>query len=88
MNGKVAWQFAAHDGALSRCDSMEDSDIQALLSEGPQGLAWKFNLPASEKWEVLSRLDEHNLNEFSLYGSEEGLMKTLAVRELHLRAQS
>lgn len=63
---------------------MEDSDLRTLLSEGPQGLAWKFNLPASEKWKVLKYLDALNINGFSLYGSEEGLMKTLAIREMHL----
>ncbi len=80
MNGNGAWQFAAHDGALSRCDSMEDSDLHTLLSEGPQGLAWKFNLPASEKWEVLSHLDEHNLNGFTLFGTKDEFVKTLAMR--------
>lgn len=40
MKRNGTWQFAAHDGALSRCDSMEDSDLHALLSECPQGLAW------------------------------------------------
>lgn len=48
------------------------------------GLGLEFNLPTSEKWKVLKYLDAHNINGFSLYGSEEGLMKTLVIREMHL----
>jgi len=47
-----------------------------------QDLLWKFNLPCSEKTKVLKLLDAHNLNAFSLFGSTESLMKTLAFREI------
>lgn len=47
-----------------------------------QDLLWKFNLPASERSKVLRALDAHNLNAFSLFGSTESLMKTLALREI------
>lgn len=83
-----AWQFASHDSALTRCDGMTDNELKASLADGSQDLAWKFNLPASEKWNVLRYLDDHNINGFSLYGSEESLMKTVAIREMHLGSRS
>jgi len=46
-----------------------------------QGKFRKFNIPATEGPKVLRLLDEYNLNASSLFGSEEGLMKTLSFRE-------
>jgi len=37
---------------------------------------------------VLKILDSYNLNAFSLFGSEESLMETLAARELDLRGEA
>ena len=42
---------------------------------------WRFAIPAGERRKVLKLLDEHNLNAFSLFGSEESMMETLAARE-------
>ena len=50
-----------------------------------QGNYRKFNLPSSERMTVLRLLDESNLNEASLFESEEGLMQTLALREFDFR---
>jgi hypothetical protein len=47
-----------------------------------QDLLWKFNIPCGERTKVLRLLDAHNLNAFSLFGSTESLMKTLALREI------
>jgi hypothetical protein len=46
---------------------------------------FKIILPSSERFEVLSYLDSVNINAFSLFGSEENLMATLALREFYLR---
>lgn len=53
-----------------------------------QGIFWKFNIPSTERLKVLRLLDEYNLNELSLFESEEALMKTMALRELHFRAEA
>jgi hypothetical protein len=50
-----------------------------------QDQLWKFTMPATERRRVLRLLDAYNLNEFSLFQSEESLLKTIAVRELDLR---
>jgi len=65
------WRFASYDSAFDK-------------SPHQQGTLWKLTLPASGRDEVLSELEEYNLNAFSLFGSEESLMETLAIRELRL----
>lgn len=45
----------------------------------------KITLPKSEKNKILAKLDQFNLNLHTLYGSEESLMTTLALREFHLK---
>jgi len=49
-----------------------------------QDFLWKFTLPATERPKVLKYLDEVNLNSFSLFNSEEGLMDTMAIRAFHM----
>jgi hypothetical protein len=62
------WQFESYD---------------SVFEKGPrqQAFCWKFTIPVMERQKVLALLDEHNLNAFSLFGSEESLMETLATRE-------
>jgi hypothetical protein len=50
-----------------------------------QDVRWIYSLPASEREKVLRDLDRFNLNAFSLFGSEESLMQTVAMRELTFR---
>lgn len=56
----------------------------SVFDDGPhqQGFCWKLTIPARERAKVLRLLDAHNLIAFSLFGSEESLMETLAIREL------
>jgi len=55
------------------------------LGEAQQDVLWKIVIPASERKKVLSLLDRFNLNAYSLFGSEESLMETLAMREVDLK---
>jgi len=48
----------------------------------PQDLLWRFTLPTKERSVVLRHLDKYNLNAFSLLGSDESLMETVAFRVL------
>ncbi len=48
-----------------------------------QGCCWKFTLPVTERIKVLRVLDKYNLNAFSLFGSEDSVMATLAAREFY-----
>jgi hypothetical protein len=71
------WRFAKHDEALRASHTVD-------------GIQWnfdltKFNIPSGERLKVLRLLDEHNLNAFSLFGSEESLMETIAMRKLTFR---
>ena len=66
------WRYAPHENAFSRCDPDQDA-------------LWKFNIPYSERLKVLRLLDSYNINALSLFSSEESLMETMAIREIHLR---
>ena len=66
------WCYAPHEDAFAR-------------DEPDQDLLWKYNIPSSERLKVLKILDAYNLNDYSLFGSEESLMRTMALRELHIR---
>jgi hypothetical protein len=50
-------------------------------SDDRQDLLWKFNIPSTECVTVLRSLDEHNLNAYSLFDSEETLLETMWFRE-------
>jgi hypothetical protein len=69
------WRYAEHETVFRGRSSQRNE----------QDVLWKFNIPATERMKVLKLLDEHNLNAFSLLGSEESLMETLALRELSFR---
>lgn len=47
-----------------------------------QDLLWKFTLPWSERSRVLSELDAHGLNAFSMFETDEALLETIAFREM------
>ena len=59
----------------------ESHDAVFVAGLHQQGVCWKFTIPSNERTRVLKLLDDHNLNAFSLFGSEESLMETLAIRE-------
>lgn len=66
------WHFDKHEDVFAR--PTPDQDV-----------LWRFNVPGTERTKVLRLLESHNLNAFSLFGSEESLMETLALRELEWR---
>ena len=66
------WRFASHERVLE-------------LPEEGQDLLYKITVPSCERRTVLKSLDRYNLNDFSLFGSEEALMNTLAFREIDLK---
>lgn len=69
------WVYAPHESAIANPKETEDISF------------WKFTIPASEKYNVLQSLDRYNLNAFSLFGTEESLMQTVALRELIFRGE-
>jgi FRG domain len=50
-----------------------------------QDLLWKISIPASERVKVLRFSEKVNLNEFTLFDSEEGLLEQQAMRVFDLR---
>ncbi len=53
--------------------------------EYEQDMAVKYIIPSTERKKVLGKLDLMNINAYSLFHTEEGLMNTLAIRELVIR---
>ena len=68
---KKGWRFMPHEDVFSRRWNSYD-------------FLWKFNIPGTERRKILKMLDAHNLNAFSLFGTDESLMETTAFRELDL----
>lgn len=58
-------------------------DTFAQFSSTDQECLWKFNIPNSERLKVLKYLDGYNINAYSLFGSDESLMETMTLREIH-----
>ncbi len=70
LSQDAEWRYAKHEEAIAEGDDSQD-------------LLWKFTIPSTERLKVLKLLDEHNINAFSLFGSEESLMETIKLRELY-----
>jgi FRG domain len=67
------WFFTPHDSVFGMKDDLE------------QDLLWKMTVPATERQKALRYFDKFNLNEFTLFDSEEGLLEMLAMRAFDLR---
>lgn len=66
------WRFDSHEDVFRH-------------SRPGQDVLWKFTLPSAERNTVLRSLNDHNLNAFSLFGSEESLLETMWLQEHVLR---
>ena len=71
-NKEGEWRFAPYANVFERSD--------------PNDVLWKFDIPSTERLEILRLLNnDYNINAFSLIGSEESLMETMALRQLHFQ---
>lgn len=69
-----AWRFMDYEE-----EHFRNNDGGSHPSRDPE--IWKFNIPASERAKVLKLLDQdYNLNAFSLFGSDDSLIETIAAR--------
>jgi hypothetical protein len=66
------WRFSYHEEVASQ--NNQDQDI-----------LWKITIPANERLAALISLDEHNINEFSLFETEDGLLRTMGMRRFDFR---
>ncbi|MBC8178336.1 MAG: FRG domain-containing protein [Desulfobacteraceae bacterium] len=93
--GRYARSHARHFLQQSRytlCTRVEDGTRyfarhHDVISERTprQDLHCKIIIPCSQRLRALKELDSLNINAFSLMGSEESLMHTMALREFHFR---
>jgi FRG domain len=68
------WHFMSHEGVFYQRDGLN------------QDLLWKITVPASERMKALRYFDKFNLNEFTLFDTEEGLLEMLATRAIDMRS--
>lgn len=67
------WRFASHENALFSVPAQRE-------------IMRKFTIPITERAKVLRMLDRFNLNAFSLFGSDESLVESVANRELMFKS--
>jgi hypothetical protein len=72
----LGYQFYSHDQALARDGSL-----------GMNGELIRMTIPAKERTAALMDLDQMNINAFSLFGSEDSLVRTVARRDGLLRSR-
>jgi hypothetical protein len=70
------WRFVPHDSVFGQKDRLK------------QDLLWKMTIPAKEREKALRYFDKFNLNEFTLFDTEEGLLEMLAARVIDMRERS
>jgi hypothetical protein len=64
------WYFLPHSSVFGH-----------LMQSSTQDILQKFVLNIGDRSSVLNELNDYNLNAYSLFASEEGLMETLSIRE-------
>jgi len=72
FDSEKGWHFHPHEDVLSKRRTAED-------------FLWKFDLPSSKRTDILRRLNDFNLNAFSLFDSQESLLETMWLKEHVLR---
>lgn len=67
MDSDVGWRFRTHESVFN--------------TRPEQDAVWKCDIPSTERGLVLKMLNDHNLNAYSIFNSEESLLETLWFRE-------
>jgi hypothetical protein len=64
--------------------SADDKDDEALSNE--QDLLIKITLPTKVRLPALEELNDYNINHFTLFQTEDALIKALAIREFEVES--
>ena len=68
-----AWSFETHESVFQLNNHLDQDRL------------WKIVFPAKNRMKVLAHLDKFNLNDFTLFDSEESLLEMLAMRVIDMR---
>jgi hypothetical protein len=74
--------YASHTATIPLLSHEDVSTSMVPATFNGPGTIQKFTIPRAVRPDVLEYLDQFNLNAYSLFGSEESLMETLAARSL------
>lgn len=78
----ICWRFQDNEWVFA---SYQDT---VTANHQTQDRFWKITLPIEAKTDAVTYLDQHNINEFSLFQTEEGLLQSLWTREYVIRAKN
>lgn len=85
----ICLAYPGNNGGWYSAPFEEVLDRQHPPANHKQDVLLKFNIPSTERPEVLKLLDnDYNINAYSLFDSEESLMETMALRALDFREQN
>ena len=87
---KVHKRHVLQQSQYSICVELDDSykpvyanhEIVFEESDERQDKLWKFNLPKKESRNVIKSLNQMNINAFSLFGTEDSLIESIAINEI------
>ena len=79
-----SWYTIAHQKEKDDHVFMNHETVFENPEEG-QDILIKLTIPLSERLIALKELQEYNINRYSLFQTEESLVKTLAMQELEMR---
>jgi hypothetical protein len=74
--------YCSHEKALSQAPKLQTVDF-----EQAQDLLWCYQIPVSEKYKVLKKIDSMNINSYTLFHTKEALASVLARQLIHERTQ-
>jgi len=80
-------QYTVCNAIQNTVDVYGSHEIVASKNETMQDRFWKINIPVDERVNFLHRLNKMNINAFSLFGTEDKLMDTIATNELLLNTK-
>lgn len=84
---KSEYTFCTEIGVGGELYYAKHEDIVARNYTG-QDILWKYNLPMTERKNVLRALEKMNINAFTLFGTEDSLMEAIATKEMFINRDS
>jgi hypothetical protein len=74
-------QYTTATKLVDQCETFcAHEDVFVTRSGGPDVLL-KITMPAQDRRKALRDLDDHNINPFTLFQTEEALVRTMAIRQ-------
>lgn len=83
-HNKVFYKYASHEEVFSPQKERSNAE-KCWIKSDQQDIRVKYTLPYSQRKNFLDKLNQMNINAYSLFANEEGLMHKIAIEELLLK---